>query len=132
MTTAWNVIAAALSTRAEELTGEASPLDNDGARLVIRELEAHGYTITKTGHGPALTGGGPVPRRFYLDRHRDISHVSGIGIVAWGVQFPDGAAAIRWHGDHPSTVAWNSVDDAAAIHGHSGATDIRWLDEETR
>lgn len=84
------------------------------------------------GPGPAdVIGGqpGPVPRRFQLYRHTDISHVSGIGIVAWGVQYPDGAVAIRWHGDHPSTVAWDSVEDAIAIHGHSGATEIRWLDD---
>jgi hypothetical protein len=86
-----------------------------------------------TGPGPAVIGGqpGPVPRRFQLYRHTDISHVSGIGVVAWGVQFPDGSVAVRWHGDHPSTVAWDSVADAIAIHGHSGATEIRWMDDES-
>lgn len=80
--------------------------------------------------GPALIGGQPGPRRFVLYRHTDISHVSGVGVVAWGVEFPDGSVAIRWHGAHPSTVAWASVADAIAIHGHSGATEIQWLDEE--
>lgn len=157
MMSARHVIADALSARQEELTGEASPIDYDGARLVLRRLEAEGFIITKTddgaavaaqsmggslppavpssptGPGPAVIGGqpGPVPRRFQLYRHTDISHVSGIGVVAWGVQFPDGSVAIRWHGAHPSTVAWSSVGDAIAIHGHSGATEIRWADDES-
>lgn len=82
--------------------------------------------------GLAVIGGqpGPMPRRFHLYRHTDVSQVSGVGVVAWGVQFPDGAAAIRWHGDTPSTVAWNSVDDALKVHGHSGATELRWLDDQ--
>lgn len=82
--------------------------------------------------GPEVIGGqpGPMPRRFQLYRHTDVSQVSGVGVVAWGVQFPDGAAAIRWHGDTPSTVAWNSVDDALKVHGHSGATELRWLDDQ--
>lgn len=154
-----HVIADALSARREELTGEASPLDHDGARLVLRYLERAGFTITKTddgaaepgqglggslpgsppavsssqtGPGPDRIGGqpGPTPRVFWLDRHRDVSHVSGTGVVAWGVQFPDGAVAVRWHGAHPSTVAWPSVEDAIAIHGHSGATELRWLGGE--
>ncbi|HEY9410306.1 MAG TPA: hypothetical protein VIP77_12055 [Jiangellaceae bacterium] len=201
------VIAAALSLRNEELNGEASPMDNDGARLVIRELEAHGFTITKTGDGAADAaqtmggslplavpssptreqlvddaaralcldphngtacdmhrvdgalvvdalvaaghlvdgngeGSGPeqiggqsgaaspfVPHRFRLHRHRDPSGVSGTGDVAEGVEFSDGAVAVRWLGEHPSTAAWGGTDDVLHIHGHNGQTEIRWIDD---
>ena len=201
------VIAAALSLRSEELSGEASPMDNDGARLVIRELEAHGFTITKTGDGAADAaqtmggslplavpssptreqlvddaaralcldphngtacdmhrvdgalvvdalvaaghlvdgngeGSGPeqiggqsgaaspfVPHRFRLHRHRDPSGVSGTGDVAEGVEFSDGAVAVRWLGEHPSTAAWGGTDDVLHIHGHNGQTEIRWIDD---
>ncbi|HEY9339709.1 MAG TPA: hypothetical protein VIQ79_35025 [Kribbella sp.] len=201
------VIAAALSLRNEELNGEASPMDNDGARLVIRELEAHGFTITKTGDGAAVAaqtmggslplavpssrtreqlvddaaralcldphngtacdmhrvdgalvvdalvaaghlvdgngeGSGPeqiggqsgaaspfVPHRFRLHRHRDPSGVSGTGDVAEGVEFSDGAVAVRWLGEHPSTAAWGGTDDVLHIHGHNGQTEIRWIDD---
>ena len=201
------VIAAALSLRNEELNGEASPMDNDGARLVIRELEAHGFTITKTGDGAADAaqtmggslplavpssptreqlvddaaralcldphngtacdmhrvdgalvvdalvaaghlvagngeGSGPeqiggqsgaaspfVPHRFRLHRHRDPSGVSGTGDVAEGVEFSDGAVAVRWLGEHPSTAAWGATDDVLHIHGHNGQTEIRWIDD---
>ena len=201
------VIAAALSLRNEELSGEASPMDNDGARLVIRELEAHGFAITKTGDGAAVAaqtmggslplavpssltreqlvddaaralcldphngtacdmhrvdgalvvdalvaaghlvagngeGSGPeqiggqsgaaspfVPHRFRLHRHRDPSGVSGTGDVAEGVEFSDGAVAVRWLGEHPSTAAWGGTDDVLHIHGHNGQTEIRWIDD---
>jgi len=34
-------------------------------------------------------------RRFYLDRRTDVSGVSGTGIVAHGVVWPDGTVTIR-------------------------------------
>lgn len=206
-----HVIANALSARREELTGEASPMDYDGARLVLSHLEKSGFSVTQLGvpsrrrlagligetiWGPAvleddqreecyriadavvaagylidggaaappaatkgvappsaavcatqtvappsLTGPGPVaviggqpgpvvPRRFDLFRHRDISGVSGTGPVAEGVRFSDGTVALRWPGADPSTAVWPSVESVLKIHGHSGATEIRWLDEE--
>lgn len=69
-----------------------------------------------------------VMRRFLLVRHADPSGVSGTGIVAQGVEFTDGAVALRWIGSHPSTVAWGSVEHIRMIHGHSGRTVVRWID----
>jgi hypothetical protein len=37
---------------------------------------------------------------------------------------------IRWRGSRPSTVVWPNLDDAVAVHGHNGATVVRWLDPE--
>lgn len=163
----FHVVAAALSARREELTGEASPLDYDGARLVLRSLEKYGYSVvsndggaaappaastgvgapaaaecaTTTAAPPSQTGSGPVEviggqpgpavsRPFALFRHRDISGVSGVGIVAEGVQFSDGSVALRWLGTNPSTAVWPSVEAVLNVHGHSGATEVRWVDEE--
>lgn len=67
-------------------------------------------------------------QRFELHRDVDVSGVSGTGIVADGVVFPDGEVCIRWRGERPSTVTWKSVSDAEEIHGHSGATRFVWLD----
>jgi hypothetical protein len=68
-------------------------------------------------------------RRFRLARDVDVSGVSGVGIVADGVVFPDGVSVIRWRGERQSTVVWPSVEDVEAIHGHNGATRIEWVDE---
>ncbi|MGW2708665.1 hypothetical protein ACWC4J_06685 [Streptomyces sp. NPDC001356] len=72
-----------------------------------------------------------APRRFVLRRHQDISGISGLGDVADGVLWPDGTAAVRWRGEHPSVVHWDrgrvSIEQ---IHGHGGATEIVWLDQD--
>lgn len=69
-------------------------------------------------------------RRFVLQRSRDISGVSGIGIVADGVEFPDGVVVMRWRGGTPSTVVQDhGISAVEAIHGHDGHTRIVWLDE---
>lgn len=49
-----------------------------------------------------------APRTFVLNRHRDISGVSGTGLVAEGVVWSDGAVALRWPGDNPTTVAFET------------------------
>jgi len=66
-------------------------------------------------------------RTFRLLRDRDVSGVSGTGIVAEGVQFTDGTVAIKWLTEKASTVIWANLDDAMSIHGHDGATQVVWL-----
>lgn len=66
-------------------------------------------------------------RLFEMHRDVDVSGVSGTGVVAQGVDFGD-VAVIRWLGETPSTVVWNSIEDAMKIHGHGGATRFVWFD----
>lgn len=68
-------------------------------------------------------------RRFVLMRSVDVSGISGTGLVAWGVEFPDGKVVTRWNGLVAQTCVWDSIADVEAIHGHSGSTEIKWLDE---
>ncbi len=70
------------------------------------------------------------PRRFRLVRDRDPTGVSGIGVVAYGVVFGDGAAVTRWDAEVAQTCVWSSVDDVVAVHGHGGATRLVWIDPE--
>lgn len=70
------------------------------------------------------------PRRFMLVRVEDETGVSGTGVVAWGLEFPDGHAVTRWNSKIAQTCAWDSIADVVAVHGHDGKTRIRWLDEE--
>lgn len=67
-------------------------------------------------------------RRFRLVRDRDVTGVSGTGVVALGVVFPSGRTVIEWQGDRASVVIWGSIEDAEAIHGHGGATRIEFFD----
>jgi hypothetical protein len=68
------------------------------------------------------------PQTFELVRYSDISGVSGTGVVAEGCVFTDGSVALRWHGANPSTAVWPDLDSILAVHGHDGATVVRWLD----
>ncbi len=71
------------------------------------------------------------PRAFVLQRDEDVTGVSGIGTVAWGVEFPDGVVALRWISDWPTSVVFHDRGIAAveAVHGHGGRTRIVWCGE---
>lgn len=60
-------------------------------------------------------------------RNEDPTGVSGTGPVAEGVEFSDGKVAIRWMGRYQSTVIWDSIEAAVAIHGHDGKTEIQYV-----
>lgn len=68
-------------------------------------------------------------RRFQLVRDDDVTGISGTGMVALGVVFPTQRVVIQWQGARTSTVVWDSIEDAMAIHGHNGATRLVWIDE---
>lgn len=67
-------------------------------------------------------------RRFDLVRATDITGVSGVGLVAEGVEFCDGSVVLRWRGEFASTVVWGSLEDAMRVHGHAGNTQAVFLD----
>jgi hypothetical protein len=71
-------------------------------------------------------------RRFQLERHEDASGVSGVGVVAEGVEFTDGNCAMRWLTATASTAFYASAEDVVTIHGHEGRTRLVWLDEVPR
>lgn len=82
-------------------------------------------------------------RRFRLVRHEDNTGTSGTGIVARGVQYPDGAVHMQWINDDNDDLETNSngvafkpapdgIEATREIHGHDGRTTIEWIDKETR
>lgn len=87
-------------------------------------LELAGRTVVRPDQQVA-------PRRFVLRRSEDPTGVSGLGDVADGVLWPDGTAAVRWRGEHPSAVHWDrGKTSVELIHGHQGATEVVWLDQD--
>ena len=104
-------------------TAPSSPIDDGAAAPPAVGAAAESAT-------PTAAPSSPFPRRFLLYRHTDPSGVSGTGVVAEGVQFVDGRVALRWRGQWPSTVAWDDVEQILGVHGHQGATVLRWIDPE--
>jgi hypothetical protein len=70
----------------------------------------------------------PPTRRFYLYRTEDWSGVSGVGVVATGVQFSDGNCALRWNSEFKSTAVYDDIETVENIHGHGGRTKVMFLD----
>lgn len=71
-----------------------------------------------------------MSRRFELHRDADVSGVSGLGVVAEGIQFSDGIVALRWTSTWPTSVVFHDrgIEAVEAVHGHGGRTRIVWLD----
>lgn len=69
-------------------------------------------------------------RLFQLNRRRDPSGISGVGVVAQGVEFDDGSVVIRWlpkPGLSPTTVVHYDIASVHALHGHDGGTRVEWV-----
>ena len=77
----------------------------------------------------------PRFRRFVLRRRTDVSRVSGEGLIAAGVQYPNGRCVLQWaESPEPDGAddGFCSHRDVAAVirtHGHQGATILEWMDE---
>lgn len=72
--------------------------------------------------GEPITG-----TRFWLMREADVSGVSGVGVVADGVIFPDGITVLRWRTAGGSTAIYDSIQSVELIHGHDGKTKIEYV-----
>lgn len=71
-------------------------------------------------------------RLFQLHRDRDASGVSGVGIVAEGVEFKSGECALHWLSNTPCIGLYPSIEDLKKIHGHEGMTRVVWVDAKKR
>jgi len=80
------------------------------------------------------------PRRFELVRHEDNTGTSGTGVVAVGVEYPDGAVHMQWLNDRNDDLETSSngvafkpapdgLEATREIHGHGGKTEVNFVDE---
>lgn len=67
-------------------------------------------------------------RRFVLQRHEDVSGTSGTGVVAEGCVFTSGHVVLTWLSPLWSHEVCLSMEAMPAIHGHSGKTQVVWVD----
>jgi len=61
-------------------------------------------------------------KEFYLERIKDVSGISGTGIVARGMVYPSGKVVLEWQTFHTSICIYNNLADVQAIHGHGDCT----------
>jgi hypothetical protein len=69
-------------------------------------------------------------KRFHLFRNKDYSGVSGVGVVAEGVEFTDGTVAMKWLSNISALTVFQSIYDVEKIHGHRGSTEVVWIDNK--
>jgi hypothetical protein len=69
-------------------------------------------------------------RRFVLIRDVDKSGNSGTGLVAEGVQFSCGRVVMTWLSHLASIAIYENIGVITQLHGHEGATNIFWVDNE--
>jgi hypothetical protein len=67
-------------------------------------------------------------RQFELWRSVDESGVSGTGKVAHGVEFEDNQCVMFWLTATASLGIYKDAELLIKIHGHNGATVLRWID----
>ena len=65
-------------------------------------------------------------KKFVLQRLEDKSGISGVGIVAEGIEFSNGKCAICWTTKYSSIAIYDNIKELEAIHGHNGDTIIVW------
>lgn len=68
-------------------------------------------------------------RIFVLNRLIDESGVSGKGIVAIGIEFPDGTIVLKWREPYHSFGIYKNIEEIVAVHGHDGKTKIVMVEE---
>ena len=67
-------------------------------------------------------------RRFWLNRKVDPTGISGLGLVAQGIEFPDGQCVLFWP-NYGTIGVYPQMSALIAVHGHEGATVVEWIDD---
>lgn len=70
----------------------------------------------------------PNARRFQLHRDQDETGISGVGIVAEGIQFTGGMCALSWLSPYTCVNVYTSIKVVEDLHGHQGKTRVVWVD----
>lgn len=66
-------------------------------------------------------------RQFLLVRDEDLSGVSGVGVVAEGVEFSGGRCVLHWLSPLTSIAVYDSIGILLEVHGHEGRTKVQWI-----
>lgn len=67
-------------------------------------------------------------RRFLLRRMKDTSGVSGLGVVAEGIEWSNGRITLRWTSQMEAENSYGNAKVLVQLHGHGGDTVVEWID----
>ncbi|NJO65075.1 MAG: hypothetical protein HC836_45295 [Richelia sp. RM2_1_2] len=63
-------------------------------------------------------------QEFYLLRTKDVSGVSGVGLVARGVILSSHRVVMEWQMPYETLTVFDNIGQVQAIHGHGGSTKL--------
>ncbi|MEU6191341.1 hypothetical protein [Nocardia sp. NPDC047038] len=95
----------------------------DPASRIFTDLESFGIRF----HIPDPSGESPT-RRWELHRKTELTGESAVAVLAHGVEFPDGTAAMRTSGFPAITTALESTSHAEILDGYHDRTRVIWTD----
>lgn len=67
---------------------------------------------------------------YSMQRHHDVTGISGEGPVGTVVEFDNGDTVLHWDTATPSTTVYNDIRHITELHGHSGATTLVLLEPQ--
>lgn len=71
-------------------------------------------------------------RLFVLERTEDESGVSGVGIVAEGVEFTNGTCSLSWLTNAHLVGVYPNIKELERIHGHGGKAKVVFINPQSR
>lgn len=71
-------------------------------------------------------------KTFYLLRHEDVHDNTGIGVVAEGIIFDSGMAAMTWRTKFSTVTVFDNIATVKAVHGHGGRTEVVIEEQDER
>lgn len=54
--------------------------------------------------------------------------MSGVGVIAEGVEFTGGRVVLTWLTGTQGTTLFDSIQGVLDVHGHAGKTTVEWID----
>jgi hypothetical protein len=61
---------------------------------------------------------------FYMLRHTDVNGLSGTGVVAVGVVWPNGRVSMQWTSIRSSIENHDCMESIQELHGHNGNSEF--------
>lgn len=75
---------------------------------------------------------GDTIKTYKLVRNKDVTGVSGTGIVGFIAELPSGRCVLEWISNHPTITIFNNIKEIELIHGHDGKSVIKCIEMQTK
>jgi len=119
----------------DESTFSVFNIEGSFGTAIVKDNSLFGFDVPKyvgkVVPGKIMNTPKSLMRTFLLKRTEDVSGVSGVGVIAEGIEFTDGTCVIKWL-SHTSCVGiYPNIKELVLIHGHEGRTKVVYDDGQS-